>query len=77
MCMYSALFMRFAWRVQPRNYLLLACHVSNETVQATQLVRKVMDMRGEKWLDEQYFKHLRDARAAKLAEAAAKAQAKQ
>lgn len=39
MCVYSALFMRFAWMVQPRNYLLLACHISNETVQLYQLSR--------------------------------------
>lgn len=39
MCIYSALFMRFAWMVQPRNYLLLACHVSNESVQLYQLSR--------------------------------------
>ncbi|XP_019451598.1 PREDICTED: mitochondrial pyruvate carrier 1-like isoform X1 [Lupinus angustifolius] len=39
MCVYSALFMRFAWMVQPRNYLLLACHVSNEGVQLYQLSR--------------------------------------
>lgn len=39
MCVYSALFMRFAWMVQPRNYLLLACHASNETVQLYQLSR--------------------------------------
>ncbi|XP_021860731.1 mitochondrial pyruvate carrier 1-like [Spinacia oleracea] len=32
MCLFSALFMRFEWMVQPRNYLLLACHASNETV---------------------------------------------
>ncbi|KAK4410777.1 Mitochondrial pyruvate carrier 1 [Sesamum angolense] len=36
MCVYSALFMRFAWMVQPRNYLLLACHASNESVQLYQ-----------------------------------------
>ena len=29
MTMYSCLFMRFAWRVQPRNYMLFACHVTN------------------------------------------------
>ena len=29
MTLYSCLFMRFAWRVQPRNYMLLACHVTN------------------------------------------------
>ncbi|GMH45148.1 hypothetical protein BSKO_13105 [Bryopsis sp. KO-2023] len=36
---YSILFMRFAWRVQPRNYLLLACHFSNECVQLYNLQR--------------------------------------
>ncbi|EME32014.1 Mitochondrial pyruvate carrier 1 [Galdieria sulphuraria] len=39
LCLYSGLFMRFAWRVQPRNYLLFACHCSNETVQLYQLQR--------------------------------------
>lgn len=39
MCVYSALFARFAWMIQPRNYLLLACHISNETVQLNQLRR--------------------------------------
>ncbi|CAK4081596.1 unnamed protein product [Aphanomyces euteiches] len=39
MCMYSAIFMRFAWMVQPRNYLLLACHASNEVAQLYQLNR--------------------------------------
>lgn len=37
---YSLLFMRFALRVQPTNYLLFACHLSNETAQAYQLQRK-------------------------------------
>lgn len=37
LCVYSLLFMRFAWEVQPRNYLLLACHASNEVVQANNL----------------------------------------
>ena len=36
---YSLLFMRFAWMVQPRNYLLLACHASNEAAQLYQLQR--------------------------------------
>lgn len=31
--------MRFAWMVKPRNYLLLACHASNETAQLYQLQR--------------------------------------
>jgi Mitochondrial pyruvate carriers len=39
MCVYSLLFMRFAWEVKPRNYLLFACHMSNETVQLYQLSR--------------------------------------
>lgn len=29
-------FMRFAWRVQPRNYLLFACHATNATAQTIQ-----------------------------------------
>ena len=29
--MYSCLFMRFALRVQPKNYLLFTCHLSNAT----------------------------------------------
>jgi hypothetical protein len=33
---YSLLFMRFAWKVQPRNYLLLACHGANEVAQLIQ-----------------------------------------
>ncbi|TYH99565.1 hypothetical protein ES332_A11G075200v1 [Gossypium tomentosum] len=37
MCGYSALFMRFAWVVQPRNLHLLVCHACNETVQLYQL----------------------------------------
>ncbi|GAB4860476.1 pyruvate transporter mpc1 [Ancistrocladus abbreviatus] len=39
MCIYSGLFMRFAWMVNPRNYLLLGCHASNEVVQLYQLSR--------------------------------------
>jgi hypothetical protein len=41
LCVYSMLFMRFAYMVQPRNWLLFACHASNETVQLTQLGRKI------------------------------------
>ncbi len=41
LCVYSALFMRFAWMVQPRNYLLLSCHVFNEGVQLTQMYRRL------------------------------------
>ena len=39
LCIYSALFMRFAWKVQPRNGLLFACHATNEVTQLFQLTR--------------------------------------
>ncbi|KAI0052880.1 UPF0041-domain-containing protein [Auriscalpium vulgare] len=38
---YSMVFMRFAWAVQPRNYLLFACHATNTTAQLTQGYRFV------------------------------------
>ncbi|XP_044730295.1 mitochondrial pyruvate carrier 1 [Chrysoperla carnea] len=39
LCIYSAIFMRFAWKVQPQNMLLFACHFTNEGAQLTQLSR--------------------------------------
>lgn len=39
LCVYSALFMRFAWKVQPRNMLLFACHFTNESTQLFQFSR--------------------------------------
>ncbi|XP_052025888.1 mitochondrial pyruvate carrier 1 isoform X1 [Apodemus sylvaticus] len=33
---YSLAFMRFAYKVQPRNWLLFACHVTNEVAQLIQ-----------------------------------------
>src|SRR5574341_363747 len=39
MCVYSALFMRFAWMEQPRDFLLLAYHASNGTAQYYELFR--------------------------------------
>ncbi|UZJ54232.1 hypothetical protein CBS101457_003552 [Exobasidium rhododendri] len=36
---YSVVFSRFAWRVQPRNYLLLACHLTNASAQFVQGTR--------------------------------------
>merc|ERR1712168_1234070 len=36
---YSALFARFAWMVTPRNRLLLACHLTNLTLQCVQMGR--------------------------------------
>ena len=38
---YSCLFMRFAWRVQPRNLLLFSCHFSNACAQAYMFSRKM------------------------------------
>lgn len=39
LCLYSLMFMRFAWKVQPQNMLLFACHFTNECAQITQGVR--------------------------------------
>lgn len=39
LCIYSAAFMRFAWRVEPRNMLLFACHFTNITLQLMQMAR--------------------------------------
>lgn len=41
MIIYSSLFARWAWVVQPRNVLLSACHVSNVIAQANQMRRAV------------------------------------
>ena len=38
---YSTMFSRFAWKVIPRNYLLMTCHMSNVTVQSRLLYRKL------------------------------------
>jgi mitochondrial pyruvate carrier 1 len=46
---YSCLFMRFALRVQPKNYLMFACHVSNVTAQTYLYSRK---LRAEKRIRE-------------------------
>lgn len=34
--LYSCVFMRFAWKVQPRNMLLFACHLTNASAQSIQ-----------------------------------------
>ncbi|CAP35592.2 Protein CBG18071 [Caenorhabditis briggsae] len=34
---YSSVFMRFAWHVQPRNLLLFACHLANFSAQGAQV----------------------------------------
>lgn len=39
LCIYSALFMRFAIKVRPQNMLLFACHFTNECAQIGQLGR--------------------------------------
>jgi hypothetical protein len=36
---YSGLFVRFAWAVQPRNYILASCHTANVCAQSNQLWR--------------------------------------
>uniref|UniRef100_A0A8C6V304 Mitochondrial pyruvate carrier n=1 Tax=Neogobius melanostomus TaxID=47308 RepID=A0A8C6V304_9GOBI len=38
---YSLIFMRFAYKVQPRNWLLFACHVTNEAAQLIQGTRLI------------------------------------
>jgi hypothetical protein len=48
LCMYSLIFMRFAWKVQPRNLLLFACHFTNECAQLTQGVRFIKYEYGDK-----------------------------
>ncbi|XP_030850806.1 mitochondrial pyruvate carrier 1-like [Strongylocentrotus purpuratus] len=48
LCVYSALFMRFAYMVQPRNWLLFACHVTNESAQLVQLGRYTIYARSKK-----------------------------
>lgn len=47
MCGYSSLFIRFAWKVKPRNYLLFACHSFNVLAQSNQL-RRAINYRNEK-----------------------------
>jgi hypothetical protein len=50
MSIYSLLFMRFAYVVKPRNWLLFACHATNESVQLYNLARYVnwrLDQRKE------------------------------
>ncbi|XP_050933666.1 mitochondrial pyruvate carrier 1 [Lates calcarifer] len=41
LCCYSLLFMRFAYKVQPRNWLLFACHLTNESAQLVQASRLI------------------------------------
>lgn len=38
---YSGFFVRFAWMVQPRNYILASCHTANVCAQSNQLRRWV------------------------------------
>ncbi|EER11748.1 hypothetical protein Pmar_PMAR004978, partial [Perkinsus marinus ATCC 50983] len=53
LCVYSLLFMRFAYMVQPRNYLLLSCHIFNEGVQLIQLGRALKYQSQQKLLADQ------------------------
>ncbi|XP_072558772.1 mitochondrial pyruvate carrier 1-like [Paramormyrops kingsleyae] len=38
---YSVMFMRFVYQVQPRNWLLLACHAAHATAQTIQGARLI------------------------------------
>jgi len=44
---YSGFFVRFAWMVQPRNYILAGCHTANVCAQSNQLRRWVEMKQGE------------------------------
>ncbi|CAI2384857.1 unnamed protein product [Moneuplotes crassus] len=43
---YSLMFMRFAWKVQPRNYLLFSCHICNTIAQSALLMKVIKYRRG-------------------------------
>jgi len=55
LCVYSLLFIRFAWRIQPRNYLLMGCHVFNEGVQLHHVERKVRQIYSDNKRPQQKF----------------------
>ncbi|GAB5593326.1 pyruvate transporter mpc1 [Umbelopsis nana] len=46
LCVYSGLFMRFALAVRPQNYLLFACHATNEVAQLVQGYRYIQYNKG-------------------------------
>ncbi|EJD04128.1 UPF0041-domain-containing protein [Fomitiporia mediterranea MF3/22] len=77
---YSLVFMRFAWRVQPRNYLLFACHFTNATAQLVQDTRFVnywyMGGREKKLVDAPEDARSKVVDAIKAAEAESKEVAK-
>lgn len=47
LCLYSAIFMRFAIKVQPRNLLLFSCHITNETAQIIQVSGSILRMKNQ------------------------------
>ena len=49
---YSAMFMRFAWRVAPRNYILFACHLCNCSAQSMLLAKKLRWSREQEQIRE-------------------------
>uniref|UniRef100_A0A8C5MH05 Mitochondrial pyruvate carrier n=1 Tax=Leptobrachium leishanense TaxID=445787 RepID=A0A8C5MH05_9ANUR len=49
---YSLLFMRFAYKVQPRNWLLFACHFTNEAAQLIQGSRLIKYKMSKKEITE-------------------------
>ena len=50
---YSAVFMRFAWRVAPRNYMLFLCHLCNFSCQGLVLGKKFTWNRTQKLQQQQ------------------------
>ena len=52
MLVYSSLFARWAWVVQPRNVALCACHVSNVLAQTNQM-RRALEHKIESGLEEE------------------------
>ncbi|XP_021188749.2 mitochondrial pyruvate carrier 1 [Helicoverpa armigera] len=56
--LYSMMFMRFAWKVQPRNMLLFACHFTNTFAQLTQ---------GARFVNHNYLQNKKDIQTVKPA----------
>ncbi|KEI41409.1 uncharacterized protein L969DRAFT_92639 [Mixia osmundae IAM 14324] len=60
---YSMVFMRFAWQVQPRNYLLFACHATNAAAQSVQTGRFLNYFYGDKSAQASVKAAAQDAKA--------------
>eukprot|EP00923_Selenidium_pygospionis_P038933 GHVN01067791.1.p1 GENE.GHVN01067791.1~~GHVN01067791.1.p1 ORF type:complete len:117 (-),score=3.33 GHVN01067791.1:146-496(-) len=53
LCGYSAVFMRYALMIQPKNYILFACHACNEAVQSYNLTRGLRYQAAKKALENE------------------------